>query len=260
MELRETTRNLIAQVEQTSGFPVVVTQDANLSNISTVSMANQDRLGHLILLNPKAPEGVDYYVTYYCRMIQRFFENSPEERFIFTIGEKGRYQVRKLLDRMPIARMMPANHQSVMCEQLLQGLMTHLRSIPIGMRVDNCIFTEHPNLLEMQKNAIQPQLQDNTRASSEQFRKMFPPPIFDATMAINAAFAQFWAEKWNQPELSLPYKSSGYGLAGEQLLKILNDTPDSGKTDRELIDAWGATLNVTGWYDWMPYKTPQRTS
>jgi len=190
-------------------------------------------------------------------MIQRFYENPPEERFIFTVGEKGRYQVRKLLDRMPIAKMMSANHQSVMCEQLLQGLMTHLRSIPIGLRVDNWIFTEHTNLLEMQKNAIQPQLQDNTRASSEQFRKMFPPPIYDATMAINAAFAQFWAEKWNQPELSLPYKSSGYGLAGEKLLKIWNDTPVSDTTDQALIDAWGATLNVTGWYDWMPYKSPQ---
>ena len=76
-------------------------------------------------------------------------------------------------------------------------------------------------------------------------------------MAINAAFAQFWAEKWNQPELSLPYKASGYAAAGEKLMKIFQDVPDSGRTDRALIDAWGAELNLTNDYVWVPYQGPQ---
>ena len=101
MELRETTRNLMAQVEQATGCPVVVTEDSTLTMMSGVLMAASDRPGHIIRLHPKAPAAVDYYVAYYCGMIQRFFENPPEERFLFGVGEKGRYQFRKLLERMP---------------------------------------------------------------------------------------------------------------------------------------------------------------
>ena len=257
MELRETTRNLMAEVEQATGSLVVVNQDASLTTISTVLMVTPDRPGHIIRIHPKAPAGVDYYVAYYCQTILRLYENPPEERFIFGVGDKGRYQVRKLLDRSPIAKRVDAVGLTVMCERLLTGLMTHLRSIPIGMRVDNWIFTKLPELAEMQKNAIQPQLQENMASASEKFRRMVPAEVYNATMAINAAFAQFWADKWSQPELALPYKASGYAAAGEKLLTILHDTSDSGRTDRAIIDAWGATLNVTGWYLWLPYRGPQ---
>ena len=141
------------------------------------------------------------------------------------------------------------------CEQLLHGLMTDLRSIPVGLRVDNWIFVEHPDLVEMQKKAIQRQLKENLGSTSDTVRASIPPQIYDATMTINAAYAQFWAEKWNQPELALSYKASGHAAAGENLLKILHDIPDSGRTDRALIDAWGAALNVTGWYVWLTCKS-----
>jgi hypothetical protein len=159
VELRETTRNLMAQVEQATGCPVVVTQEVNLHAPSTVLMAAPDRPGHIICIHPKAPAGVDYYIAYYCRMIQRFFENPPEERFIFGYGDKGRYQVRKLLERTALAKRLGEAAVLTMSEQLITGLMTHLRSTPLGLRVDNWIFTEHPELVEMQKNSIEPQLQ-----------------------------------------------------------------------------------------------------
>jgi hypothetical protein len=60
MELRETTRRLIAQVEQATGFPVAMTQDASLHVMSTVQMAAPNRPGHVVRIHPKAPAGVDY--------------------------------------------------------------------------------------------------------------------------------------------------------------------------------------------------------
>ena len=97
MELRDATRKLIAETEQMTGFPVAVMEDASLHAMSTVAMAAPNRPGHAIRIHPKAPAGVDYYATYYCRMIQRFFENPPEERFVFGVGEEGRNQIRKVV-------------------------------------------------------------------------------------------------------------------------------------------------------------------
>jgi len=257
VELRDAARKLMAETEQATGCQVVVTEDATLTMMSGVVMAEANRPGHIIRLHPKARALVDYYVAYYCGMIQRFFENPPEERFLFAVGEKGRYQFRKLLERMPTYRRLGEAAIFAMCEQLLNGLMTHLRSTPLGIRLDNWILSEHPEFVAMQRTAIQPQIQENNRSANDKFRSVCPPQVFDATMAINAAFAQFWADKWNQPELALPYKASGYAAAGEKLLTILKDMPDSGKTDRALIDAWGAELNLTNGYVWIPYPGPQ---
>jgi hypothetical protein len=258
VELREITRKLMAETELATGFQVAVSEDATLHTFAGVQMAAWDRPAHLIRIHPKAPAAFDYYIVYYCGMIQRFFENPPEERYLFGVGEKGRYHLRKLVARLPFAKRLGELAITPICEQLLAGFMTHLRTIPIGLRADNCVFNEHPELIEMQRLAIQPQLQDNNRTATDEFRNVCPPQVFDATMAINAAFAQFWAEKWEQPELALPSKASGHWAAGEKLLNILHDTPDSGRTDRTLIDAWGAELGVTQWYVWIPYRNPQR--
>ena len=257
MELRETTRKLIAQVEHQTGCTVAIIQDATLTTLSGVSMACPERPGHLIRIHPNAPAGADYYAVYHCRMIQRLYENPPEERFVLGYGEKGRYRVRKLIQRTPVAKLLGEAALLGVCEKLVGGLLIHLRSVPIGLRVDNWILAEHPELAEMQKNTIQPQLQENSRSAGENVRNMVPAEVFDATMTINATFAQFWAEKWDQPELTLPYKASGYATAGTKLLTLLHDIPDSGRTDRALIDAWGAALNVADWYLWVPYKGPQ---
>ena len=258
MELRDVTRKLISETEHVTGFPVAVMEDASLHAMSTVAMAAPNRSGHVVRIHPKAPAGVDYYATFYCRMIQRFFENPPEERLVFGVGEQGRNQIRTVVANSALAKMVSKDQIPGICEQLLHGLMTDLRSIPVGLRVDNWIFVEQPDLVEMQKNAAQRQLRENLGSTSDTVRASIPPQIYDATMTINAAYAQFWAEKWNQPELALSYKASGHAAAGEKLLKILHDIPDSGKTDRALIDAWGAALNVTGWYVWLTCKSPQQ--
>ena len=255
MELRDATRKLIAETEQATGFPVAVMEDASLHVMSTVVMASPNRPGHVVRIHPKSLAGVDYYATYYCCMIQRFFENPPQERFVFGVGEQGRNQIRKVVANSPISKLVSEAELPGVCDKLLHGFMTDLRSIPVGLRVDNWIFVECPDLVEMQKNAIQRQLKDNLASTSDSVRASIPPQIYDGTMTINAAYAQFWAEKWNQPELALSYKASGHAVAGEKLLRILHEMPDSGRTDRALIDAWGTALNVTGWYVWLTYKS-----
>ena len=153
MELRDATRKLMTETEQATGCQVVVTVDSTLTTMSGVLMATSDRPGHIIRIHPKAPAGVDYYVAYYCGMIQRFFENPPEERFLFGVGDKGRYQFRKLLERMPIIKRLGEAAILAMSKQLLNGLMTHLRSIPLGLRLDNWLFKEHSEFVEMQRIA-----------------------------------------------------------------------------------------------------------
>ena len=87
--------------------------------------------------------------------------------------------------------------------------------------------------------------------------RVSPPKIYDASEAITAAFATFWADRLNQPQLALPFKAAGYLQAGQELLAIWKSTPDVAENDRTIVDAWAEKLGIAGWYQWVPYSAPK---
>lgn len=152
---------------------------------------------------------------------------------------------------------MPPHALPKLCQILRDGLLHHLRSIPVGMRVDRWLATEFPALTELQKASIQRQVQDSAITLAPKHRQASPPKIFDATQAISAAFALFWAGRLNQPQLALPFKAAGYFEAGQELLAIWESTPDVAENDRTIIDAWAGRLRIAGWYQWERYTAPK---
>lgn len=71
---------------------------------------------------------------------------------------------------------------------------------------------------------------------------------------MNAAFALFWSRTWNDPLLAMPYKSSGNLATGEKLLGLFDEIPNDPANDKKLIDAWGSSIGLTGWYEFLPYE------
>jgi hypothetical protein len=251
MELRETTRALLAQVEQITGFSVVVVSEADMPVLSTVSMASSSRPGHLIRFHPSVAEQVDYFVTFQCGFILRYYDSAPENRRQCGPTESGKYDVDKLLRSSPAKALSSADLMRFR-DQLLRSLVTHLRSVPIGMRVDRWIAQQYPALVESQRTAIHRQLQQNMSLFDSPARKSIPAMIVDTSMAISAAFAAFWADRWNQPELLVPYAATGHVTKGRELLEIWETMPDSGKDDYAIIDSWALNVGIEKWYHWIP--------
>jgi hypothetical protein len=139
---------------------------------------------------------------------------------------------------------------------LLDGLLSHLRSIPVGMRVDRWLANEFPELAEMQKSSIIRQVQDSAATLAPQHRQVTPQKIYDATQTISAAFASYWADELNEWQLALPFKSTGYFQTGQELLAIWKAAPEAAENDRAIIDAWADKLGIAGWYQWVAYSAP----
>ena len=203
--------------------------------MSGVLIAASDRPGHIVRIHPKALAAIQYYVVYYCGMIQRFFENPPDERFVIGVGDKGRYHFRKLLERMPtykrlgeVAIIAIAN----IAQRTYDPLAFH------SARADSTtgFSTNIPSSWKCSGLPSSPNCKRTPTPSTTSSAACVLPRSSTPTMAINAAFAQFWAEKWNQPELSLPYKASGLMPAAEQrkLMKIFQDVPDPSRTSRRV--------------------------
>ena len=139
---------------------------------------------------------------------------------------------------------------------LLDGLITHLRSIPLSLRVSESLSLDHPEILELEAAQAEQELLISKETLSERIREITPQEVFDATQAINAAFAIFWAGRLEHPEIANPYRLAGFELQGKALLKIFEEIPNDPINDCELIDRWADYLQIRNFYTWLPYQTP----
>jgi hypothetical protein len=260
MNFSEDTKNILDLVEQRTGYPIQTISDSSMQVLAKVKMASEEFPVHIVSYKPNA-RGVDYHIAYECGFILRLYENPPEERYHFAATDVGRSLVRKALSSNKQLKRMGLPDESVkqLTNQFFDGLMTQLRSVPIGLRIDQWIWDDHPSLRESQKTSMAKQQQDNVQALSPQVRSVAPVTVFNANAAMNAAYALFCDRLLRNELYVVPYRSAGFENTGERLIELLDELPKDGIHDRELVDAWGEELEIANWYKWIPVKLPNST-
>lgn len=249
MPLLDFTRKVLQAAEQISGRPVRVREDSTLSVLATIKMARGSAPMHMISYRPIPGRQPDYQICYQCGFVIRLFETPPNRRFDFGPSPEASKQMDTLLaDRSlpPQARMAK--------DMLMSGLLTQLRSIPIGLRIDDWLWSLGTDLREEQVASARLQLSDNAQVLSPGIRQSFPKKIVKANTAMNAAFALFWATKLEDPSISLPYRSIGADVDGNGLLDIFGEVEPKPAGDCDLVDRWADHLGLAGWYRWVPYR------
>lgn len=252
MALASVTQTILKLVEEKTDRPVEILADPSIQVLAKVKMAKGKAPAHLITYNP-TKRGVDYNIAYECGFILRLYENPPEARFEFAGSESGRKAVRRaLFEKKQIKRMgLPDTAVKQLADQMFDGLMTQLRSLPIGIRIDRWLWDAHPDLRELQKESITRQQQDNVQTLSGKIREISPSDVFYATVAMNLAFAIFFDRLIGKDLYAVPYRSAGFENSGERLLEIESEIPPEAQHDRDLVDAWAEELEVSDWYQWI---------
>lgn len=256
MQLQEITQRVITRVENASNLPVLVNADPTLKVIASTKIGRGNAPAHLVSYNP-AFGAADYAICYQCGFLLRAVTSSLETRFDLGGSWRGRRDVERLVtERLRESSIGGLNKDARirLAEQMHDGLIRQLRSFPIGLRVDEWLMREYPGLEVEQRYGAERQLKDNLQTLSPEIKKMSPLKIYDANVVMNAAFATFWAQKWNDPKLVTPYAATGYSAAADGLLELLASIPDDPNRDRDLIDAWGQKLNLAGWYEFLAVK------
>lgn len=248
MNFLPSTSQVIADVERLTNRPVQIVEDPKLSTLAHIQIARGDAPFHLLRYKPSGETPPDYFIVYQCGHVLRLFGAPPAKRFDFASCPEGRIQIEiELQDpRLP-------DGVRDMGEMLLGGLITQLRSIPVGFRIDEWIERTFPELAELQRKAVVAQLETNSKAIASAWGGHFPAKVAKASLSMNAAFAAFWGRKWADSTLVVPYKAIGLAALGERLLTIYDRTPDDPVNDVQLVGEWAFELKLRGWYDAIPF-------
>jgi len=246
---------LCRSVEEISGKPVIVRADPNLKLITNLAVARETAPAHVISFNPKYRETADYSIAFQCGLLLRIFRTPPEDRFDLATTGVGRQEVGMLLKaqlrKSDIKLAELQRHR--LRDQVYDGLILQLRSVPAGLRVDAWIRETYPALAEQQRISAARQLAENLGALSPKVKELAPGKVYRANIAMNAALALFFARLLGDPTAALPYRVGGTVAVGEQLLALADSRPSEPEEDRGLIEAWGALLNLAGWYSFVPF-------
>lgn len=260
MKLRETTKKFITLLEQKSGCMVHVQEVPDLPSISTIILARGNLPGHVISFRPEHKnESPDFSIIFQCAMVTRMFECPPDDRKLIAHDTEGRRILRDILtDPHGFANKHEFSDAQLdeFTEYMLKGLITHLRSIPLSLRVSQTLTVDYPELLEQEIIQVEKELRLGAESYSDQVRERTPQKVYDVTQAINAAYAFFWAERLERPGIANPYILAGFESQGKELLKIFAEISEDPINDYELIDRWADYLQIRDWYKWIPYHTP----
>lgn len=248
MNLLPCTSQVIAKVERLTNRPVHIVQEPKLSTLAHLQIARGDAPFHLLRYKPSGATPPDYLIAHQCGYVLRLYSAPPEKRFDFASCPEGRTKIGIELQepRLP-------DGVRAMGEFLLGGLITQLRSIPVGFRIDEWVEKTFPELALLQRNAVVAQLETNSKAIAAAGSGNFPAKVAKASLGMNAAFAAFWGRKWADPTPVVPYKAIGLAELGQRLLTIYDRTPDDAVTDVQLVGEWAFELELQGWYDAIPF-------
>jgi len=249
MGLLPATQRIVEEVERLTNRPVRIQEDNTLKVLAQMTVARGDAPLHLLRYKASGATLPDYLISSQCGFVVRLFQAPPEKRFEYGPGPDGK---RKLDELLADRKFAPAVR--TMGDFLLQGLMTQLRSIPIGLRVDEWLLASYPELRDLQVAGVTAQLEENVQAIPLGSKGIFPAKVYKANVSMNAAFAAFWAKKWSDSSITLPYKAAGLLEDGLGLLKIYDRVSADAAHDPDLVEQWAFDLGLKNWYALIPYQ------
>lgn len=181
---------------------------------------------HLVRYKPDKP-GVNYNLAFQSAFVLRLYENPPDQRYDLVGLESGRRSVLRMIQGpggIGAKHNLPADVVATLAAQMFDGIMLQLRSMPVGMRIDDWIYREYPGLRGEQDASIASQQQTNVKSLAPMARAMAPPTIYNANVAMSAAYAK-----------------RGLSLIQRSIVSV--DAPTFGPAHRELQrQGWSAHM------------------
>ena len=248
--LRPKTMGILARMEALTGRPVEFRPDSSLTLRATLQMARNGAPAHVLHYRP-VNEPLDYWVAYQAGYVMRLFTLPPQERFDFAVTGQGADQVEALATTGQPLTTADKVALPEFARMTLHWALLNLRSYATGMRVDQWISDELPELGDLQAAGIDSMQQENLLLLSRRIGSLsIPVPL----LAPVAAYALFADRLMRKSLYSIPYRAAGVLDPGKELLRISDAMALDPSHDRALIDAWASSMGMTGWYAWIPYK------
>ncbi len=250
------TRRLLSKVEQETGRQINIRPEQAIRGrgraIYVVSDPNPDQ--HLVLFDPAESRFLDHLVAHESGHILRFHRAEPQERVVPVLtGERRSRALRQLLPDIQtlVKRGIPEAAIAEVYSIWLSGTIAQLSDTPADIRIERWIWRDFPDLRQAQEASLRHQVKTLQLVASPAVQTVTPKSVWRASNAMNYALVRAISELFSDKTLLRPYAGSWAMSAGDELYRMVDESPDLGLADdRRLSNLWAERLGFRGWYEW----------
>jgi hypothetical protein len=203
----------LSELEEATGKPVLIVEAPELKVLATIRRAGPEYSSHVLRIMGGENRAADYLIVFECRMALR---DGPGPRTVLRSNPEMRGQV--ISECEVLHSHLPLAQAQELGSFIYDGLILQLRSMGPGLLVDRWIREHCPDLHEAQERAITTEITNNLGALKPSTRANYPATIYEASIAMNAAYALFGGNLLGKPYLAVPYLSQGYGEMARRLI------------------------------------------
>ena len=255
MQLLTATREILTMVENITDRKVEFIPQENMPVMAQLRIARDGAEQHILTYRTGGDE-LDYTIAYQCGFALRLYALAPEKRFNFA-GDPAAAAL-KMSKRL--VTILPANgaNQSAdiaelpkIADLMASWLLLTLRSVPVGMRIDQWLHSSYSELRDQQRRNLSRQQAENAGHIGWRHGNLRILPQY---LTLDSAYAQFTDRLLGTDYFASPYRAAGLLADGKSLLDIWDKLPDDPANDCAAVDAWSAVMGVRDWYDWIPFR------
>lgn len=176
-----------------------------------------------------------------------------DQRFDLVATPDAETESLRWVKTHPASASLPPDRQRAYAEFLQNSLLTMVRSIPIGLRIDQDLRARFPALREPQEQAIRRQIDTHASVLRPEVQRSVPEAPYRMSLGVNATFAKVWSALLGESGWTLPYVAAGAMSLGDRLLDRFHELAAGPENDQQLITAWAKELGLHSWLRWEPY-------
>jgi Tfp pilus assembly protein PilF len=252
-------------VEQIGGYAVKLLQDDTLEYVSArTQMAwKYKRDYHEIRYRRKSPEIIPHLLIH--EMEHIFLEIEARKvgrnKIYMTTSDNRENSIRSVSSHVNKLRDMGYSGDMIskVILDMIHGLANQMFNCPLDMIIEKRIFDDCEILHPSQFASLWAIDDECLKVlKSSDIRKLTPPQIYKANIAMNCAYALCVDHIYaGRTEYSLPYRSSDSYSIGKKLYNTwLESTKDFHYGDEYLlVDEFARILNLQDWYGWSAEET-----
>jgi hypothetical protein len=244
------TKELIARVEQTTGFRVVIDTIDGISEDAQMISARPELPVHTIHVSKAKLATADYIVAVQCAMLIRIWSDPVRIPVFRPNPEKLQYLASRIASSRQLSQL-PSKTALATATQFAQGLLNQLRSMPLEILTIRDCHIDCPDLLDMQADGVEAQLRLLSENFAPKIRSIAPEQVWRTNVSMNSAYALNWSRITGSSLPMLPYQSAGLSDTAATLLAELDTREEKTSTlYTEAVDAWAGHLGLRTLYNW----------
>jgi hypothetical protein len=225
-------------------------------------VTDRDPRRHLILFDPQHEHHLNHLVAHECGHIVRFAVAEQRDRRVPVMtSERRTLATRQLLPELTrlVKDGIPEGAIADVLPTWLSGTIAQLSDTPADIYIERWLWETHPSLRAPQEASLRSQVQTLQLVHRPVVAAFTPEPVWRASDAMNYALVKAISRLLREPSLVRPYARSEAQRAGDELLQIVDASPDIGLAgDRRLSELWAARLGIGDWLEWRTLDTLPR--